>query len=171
MPRRARGVGGDELEAAFQARVIGLLRVYQWERIYHEGHGGHGSTRTGTKRHTLGKVPEGRGFPDVLAIHPRESRILVAELKGEAGELRPGQREWLEAFAGVGEAVEQIVRPPRPGRGRRDPGPRVEAYLWRPSDWDELHDVIRGRRPRRRDLDPPPPLTGPAPWDDVEGDE
>jgi len=160
---RRLGADGNESEASFQARVVGLLRVYEWGitagpmaprfGIYHAQHGGHNG------RAIRGGVPEGKGFPDLLAVHQADRRILVAELKDATGKVGPGQAEWLEGFAAIGEAVEdwhQAATTPK--LTRLGPVPRVEAYLWRPSDWDELHDVIRGNRPRRRDLDPPPGL-------------
>lgn len=144
MTRRAVNARGTVSEAAFQQRVVGLLRVYGWERIYHAQHGGHRG------RVQRGGLPEGRGFPDVVAIHEQDRRLLVTELKDDRGALRPGQREWLDAFLCIGEAVAFAARVAGDGSA---PSPRVEAYLWRPADWDELHDIVRGSRPRRRDLD------------------
>lgn len=166
MARYMRRVGADglETEASFQARVVGLLRVYEWGiqatprvGIYHAQHGGHNG------RTIRGGLPEGRGFPDLLAVHELDRRLLVAELKDETGRVGPGQAEWIAGFNVIGDALEAWHKPwhmavTTPKLNRLGPVPRVEAYLWRPSDWDELHDVIRGGRPRRRDLDPPPGL-------------
>jgi len=129
MARRALNASGDLLEPAFQGQVIGLLRVYGWHRIYHAPDGGH-APAPGRRRVAGGQIPEGRGFPDIVAI--RGPRILVAELKTDKGRIGPGQEAWLDAFHVAG----------------------AEAYLWRPRDWDTLHDVIRGDQRRRRDLDP-----------------
>jgi hypothetical protein len=49
--------------------------------------------------------------------------LIVAELKAERGRLSPHQRRWLEAFRAVRT---------------------VEAYVWRPRNWDEAIRVLRG---------------------------
>lgn len=129
-PRRRLNAAGQENELAFQSRVVGLFRVYGFERIFHAPAGGHQG------RVSREQIPEGRGFPDLLAI--KGQRVIVAELKASTrmckpNNLRPGQWSWLQAFNNAG----------------------VEAYLWHPGDWDEIQDVIRGAMTRRRDLDPP----------------
>jgi hypothetical protein len=156
MPRRAIGVGGDLLESAFQGQVVGLLRVYGWTRIYHAPHGGH-SAAPGSRRVAGGQLPEGTGFPDLVAL--KGPRLLVAELKAETGKLGKGQPEWLEAFGVFAAAVAAHVAEQDPGRRanlREGHGglPVVEVHVWRPSDWDTLHAVIRGGEPHRHDLDP-----------------
>jgi len=158
---------GELAEGAFQAQVIGLLRVYGWTLIYHAPDN-RPAGRTGRPQRLA--APEGAGFPDVVAIHGERAELLVAELKAKGGRVRPGQREWLAAFDRIGRAVrDAVMREPGaelgpgalPNRGLDRPGaPRVSAHLWTPADWDELHDVIRGRAPRREDLDPPPATGG-----------
>jgi hypothetical protein len=59
------------------------------------------------------------GLPDILAL--RGHRLVVAELKSERGVVRPEQWEWLDAFAQAG----------------------AETFLWRPSDFEELTEVLR----------------------------
>ena len=130
MTRRALNANGELLEPAFQAQVIGLLRVYRWSLIYHAPDGGHAPGASG-RRVAGGQIPEGRGFPDLVAIRGGR-RLLVAELKTNTGRVRPGQEEWLAGFRAAG----------------------FDAYLWRPRDWDEIHEVVRGTVERRRDLDP-----------------
>ena len=58
------------------------------------------------------------GFPDLVMV--RNGVIHFAELKSEKGKLTPEQRLWLTEL----------------GRGR-------VVYLWRPSDWDEIVEVLR----------------------------
>lgn len=53
------------------------------------------------------------GFPDVVLVRPPS--VIFAELKTDSGRLTPLQREWLEDLKACD---------------------RVEAVLWRPSDWD-----------------------------------
>ncbi len=157
MARRALNAKGELLEPAFQTQVVGLLRVYQWSLIYHAPDGGHAPAQ-GRRRVAGGQIPEGRGFPDILAI--RGARLLVAELKTNTGRMRPGQQEWLDGLNVVACAVNQACQLARIGAAadpdlpEPEPGwPSVEVYLWRPRDWDVLHDVIRGSEGRRRDLD------------------
>src|SRR5438105_4792095 len=52
------------------------------------------------------------GFCDVVLV--QHHRLVLAELKSEAGRPSQEQRRWLDAMAGV---------------------PGVEVYLWRPMDW------------------------------------
>lgn len=55
------------------------------------------------------------GLPDLILIRP--PRVVFAELKSEKGRLRPAQRAVLELL---------------------DRCPGVEAYTWRPSDWEAV---------------------------------
>lgn len=61
-----------------------------------------------------------RGFPDYIAV--RGERIVCAELKNEKGRLRPDQRQWIEILKMTG---------------------KVEVYVWRPSDWKDLIEILR----------------------------
>lgn len=63
---------------------------------------------------------DGKGWPDLLLAR---DRLIVVELKTERGQLRPDQREWLHRLEVAG----------------------VEAYCWRPRDWDEALEVLRRR--------------------------
>jgi len=61
---------------------------------------------------------DGKGFPDLFLVRP--GRLIVAEIKSETGKLSPEQEAWLEAIdAGGGE-----------------------AYCWRPSEWDNIVEVL-----------------------------
>jgi hypothetical protein len=145
MPRRAIGVTGELLESAWQAQVVGAARVYGWTRIYHAPNGG--APQKNGRRVVGGQIPEGRGFPDLLLI--RGPRLVVAELKTEKGRMGPGQPEWLKAFTVVGRAVADLVD--EDPAGAYYPGyepPSVEAYVWRPSDWETVQRVLGAGRPR-----------------------
>lgn len=52
------------------------------------------------------------GTPDLICV--RSGRLVIAELKSHAGQVKADQWAWVEACAGV---------------------PGVEAYIWRPDDW------------------------------------
>lgn len=60
-----------------------------------------------------------RGFPDLVLV--RGGRLVFAELKREAGRVRPEQRFWLVELAQC---------------------PHVETYVWRPRDWPTVERVL-----------------------------
>lgn len=60
-----------------------------------------------------------KGWPDIVAT--RAGRLVTAELKSEAGVTDKGQRGWLYALAQAG----------------------CEVYVWKPSDIDDLIQVLR----------------------------
>ena len=63
------------------------------------------------------------GFPDLFMV--RDGEALAVELKTETGRVAPAQREWLDALAVV---------------------PGIDAYVWRPADFDDAHArLARGR--------------------------
>lgn len=103
-------------EAELQANVLELARLLGWRTF----HARPARTQDGWVTPVAG---DGKGFPDVLAL--RGERLVVAELKTEAGRLEPEQRAWLDAFRAAGAAV----------------------YVWRPRHWrsGEIEDVLRGR--------------------------
>lgn len=70
--------------------------------------------------HTWRSIHSPAGFPDICMV--RLSRIIFAELKSEKGQVSPKQQEWLDDL----KATE-----------------KVEVYLWRPSDFDEIVEVLR----------------------------
>lgn len=103
-PGRARAIVGDESERHFQGRVRRLAMLLGWELQYH----------------TLDSQGSAPGFPDLVLLHPRQGRALVAELKSEHGRLTAAQRRWLAGFQVCG----------------------IPAYCWRPSDGPEIKRVL-----------------------------
>ena len=94
----------DETEADFQHRVASLARLRGWS-VY--------------------AVPDSRrasmsGYPDLTMFHPRQRRLIFAELKREKGKLSPAQVDVLDKLREV----------------KRNVG--IEVYVWRPSDWDNV---------------------------------
>ena len=63
------------------------------------------------------------GWPDLCLIKP--GRFVMAELKSETGRGTSVQEEVLEHFRQAG----------------------VEAYVWRPSDWDQINRILSGSAP------------------------
>ena len=61
---------------------------------------------------------DGAGFPDLVMA--RAERLIIAELKTEKGKLSPKQIAWIDALDGI-----------------------EELYVWRPSDFDEIVEILR----------------------------
>lgn len=73
--------------------------------------------------HTFDSRRSHAGWPDLVLCRPPE--ILFLELKAEKTRVRPEQLEWIEALTACG----------------------LEAGIFRPTDFDELHArLARGRR-------------------------
>jgi hypothetical protein len=69
--------------------------------------------------HTFDSRRSDSGFPDLVLI--RAGRVVFAELKAESGRVTAAQRRWLLTLAS---------------------SPGVEVYLWRPSDWPNVQQVL-----------------------------
>jgi hypothetical protein len=83
--------------------VADLARLFGWHR-YH----------TWLAKHSPA------GFPDEVLVRP--PRLIFAELKSEAGTVKPDQTERLDALRAV---------------------PGVEVFVWRPADMDEIARMLR----------------------------
>lgn len=94
-------------------QVIDLARLHGW-RVSH-------FRPAWSTRGWRTPVQGDTGFPDLIMA--RNGRVIVAELKGSAGRLRPEQTAWLDALRG--EAV--------------------EVYVWRPQDWPAIVRSLRRR--------------------------
>lgn len=62
-----------------------------------------------------------RGFPDLFLANVEQKRVIVAELKTEKGKVTPEQEEWLAVLRACG----------------------IEAYVWRPSQFEEILARLR----------------------------
>lgn len=62
---------------------------------------------------------DGAGFPDLVLV--RGDRLVFAELKSETGQLTAEQEAWRDALRAT----------------------HGECYLWRPSDWPQIEEVLR----------------------------
>lgn len=70
------------------------------------------------------------GFPDLCMVRclpNRDRRLIFAELKTEKGKVSPAQRHWLGALELVAEATGYVV----------------QSFLWRPSDFDRIEEILR----------------------------
>ena len=103
-----------QTEADFQKQVIQFARMHRW-RVAHFR-----TSMNARGRYLTAVAADGAGFPDLVLV--RLSRIIFAELKSEKGRTSPEQKAWLEDLE-------------RPGK--------VEVYLWKPSDWGKIVELIR----------------------------
>lgn len=92
-------------EADFQAQLVQAAKRIGW-RVFHP----HDSRRSEP------------GFPDLVLAHPRQKRVVFAELKSDVGTLTPDQSWWAAALSAAGQ----------------------EYHLFRYADWDRALAVLRG---------------------------
>jgi hypothetical protein len=59
------------------------------------------------------------GWPDLVLVRPPE--LVIVELKTDTGRLTAPQRNWLALLSGCG----------------------AETHVWRPSDFDEVHERLK----------------------------
>lgn len=100
-------------EAAFTTQVLGEAKRRGWRSAHFRP----AQNARGDWRTPV--AGDGKGFPDVLCI--RGDRVVIAELKGVGKYPEPAQRAWLDAWRGTS----------------------AEVYVWRPTDWDEIMEVLR----------------------------
>jgi hypothetical protein len=74
---------------------------------------------------------DGKGFPDLVLVHPIYKRLLFVELKGKRGKTTPEQRVWLEYLDVIAMAT-----------------PVVEVHLWTPIDWPDRIMEVLSAKPR-----------------------
>jgi len=103
----------------WQNTVIALLQTYGW----HVAHFRPAMNQRGQWRTAV--AANGKGWPDIVAIHKERGQLLVAELKTGKGRLTPEQKEWLEYFRLV------------PGCG---------VFEWKPDDWETILGIVQGGR-------------------------
>jgi VRR-NUC domain len=106
-------------EAEWQRTVIEYAQLRKW-RVAHFR-----PARTEQGWRTPVQA-DGAGFPDLVMV--RHGEIIVAELKSERGRVTPAQLDWLEDFRQVRNVW---------------PEPSLEVFVWRPSDWPVVEQVLR----------------------------
>lgn len=98
-----------ETEASFMRAVMQAAKLHGWECW-----------------HDVDSRKNAAGLPDLLLI--RNGVLLFAELKTDAGKLRPAQVRYQELLA----AVEAKA------------GGAVRVFTWRPRDWGAIVKVLSG---------------------------
>lgn len=98
-------------EDEWTTRVMQTARLHSWRAAHFRP----ARTAKGWRTPMTGDV----GVPDLILA--RDGVVLLAELKGDRGTVRPDQRLWLDALG-------------RHGR------------LWRPRDWDDVLATLSARR-------------------------
>jgi VRR-NUC domain len=113
-----------QTEAQFQAAVIEYARRIGW-RVAHF----HDS-----RRQVAGKLvgdADAAGFPDLVLVRvDRRKELVFAELKASDGQLKPAQRLWLDDLKAIAEGASFALN-------------YMQVYVWRPSDWPEIEEVLR----------------------------
>lgn len=107
-------------EKEFGTQVEQLLNTFHWRwvhfrpaRVRRGGRDVYETAYTGYK-----------GFPDYVAV--RRGLCLIVELKSDDGKLSPEQKEW-------GDDFKQVA----------DHGLGFMYFVWRPSDFETIAEVLR----------------------------
>ena len=111
-------------EADFQRTVTDALTLYRWRWTHFRP----ANTGRGWRTPLSGSP----GFPDIVAV--RGKNILFIELKSEKGRISQEQADWLYEL----DADWKWYYEKKMQRG----GP-VVACVWRPSDWDQVMEVLK----------------------------
>ncbi|HEY8819558.1 MAG TPA: VRR-NUC domain-containing protein [Candidatus Limnocylindrales bacterium] len=113
-------------------QIIKLSALLGWEAAHFRP----ALTQRGWRTPVQGSL--GKGFPDLILVRSRDRRLILAELKSNAGKLSPDQvrvHEVLEALDGASWSSSSAGA----WRDRHEIG----IYVWRPRDWDSIVDVLR----------------------------
>lgn len=113
----------DMSERAFQASVLDYAERLNWKTAHFHDSRREVRRRDGSKQIIGDKAAA--GFPDLVLV--RADRLIFAELKREKGKLSDNQAEWLSILGGVEQVVPE----------------NVEVWIWRPSDWPQIEEVLR----------------------------
>lgn len=102
-----------QTEAQFQKTVIEYAQARGWK----VAHFRKARTKKGWR---TAVAANGKGFPDLLMVHPENRWTIAAELKVPPNELSEEQEDWISWLE----------------RGR------TPAYWWYPKDWEEIEGVL-----------------------------
>lgn len=128
---------GPLTEDQFQRQVIDLAHAYHWLVAHFR------AARTDRGWRTPVEA-DAEGFPDLVLV--RGKRLIFAELKSQKGRVSAAQQGWLDSLAVVcaGVALElDELRSNAPPNSLPVEPPSVEVYVWRPSMFDEVHELLK----------------------------
>lgn len=121
-------------EIDLQRQVVQLAEICGWEHVHFRP----AQTKHGWR--TPGSGTMAKGWPDLTLVRARDRRLIFAELKAQDGYLTDDQTRTLLALRALEHRPAGELR--EAGLGR--PGePRIEVYVWRPADFDEIEAVLR----------------------------
>lgn len=109
----------NQSEAEFTDAVIAEAQSAGWLVTHFR----HAWTEKGYRTPVQGDA----GFPDLVLVR---ERVIFAELKSKTGRVSKDQHQWLDTLLGV---VEASTMPPP-----------LAVYIWRPSQWDEIVELLHG---------------------------
>lgn len=105
-------------ESQFQSQVTQLANLFGWSWMH---------IRTGMNLRGYYRTPIsgplGAGWPDLVLT--KDQRLLFVELKAEKGKVTGLQSEVMGVLGLI---------------------PCAEVYVWRPSDWDSILEILGGQR-------------------------
>lgn len=96
-------------EAEFMDQVIALARLRGWKVAHFRPARTEHGWRTPV-------AADGKGWPDLVLVHPRQKRALFVELKAQGGKLTVEQDDWLRWLAEAG----------------------LSTAIWRPDMWSAI---------------------------------
>ena len=125
-------------ETAFSSQVEDLLKLFGWRFTHFRPAWSSKGYRT--------PIVGNKGFPDYCAVRP--PRLIFAELKDDHTKPTPEQEEWLEDLRECVKmitltAVEYIPKGLPIYSGEDKLIPSLEVYLWRPSMFNEITELLR----------------------------
>ena len=132
-------------ERAWAAQVDDLALINGWR-----GYGVLNSTRVVRRRsgaivRATNIIAGGKGFPDRIYVRVRDVRMVIVELKQDGRYPEPAQREWLADLKRIAHAIGDTTdRLMLSGSALavKEPFGRLEIYVWRPSDVDQVVEVL-----------------------------
>lgn len=107
-------------EAEFTRQVIAKAHEHHW-KVHH-------CRPARTSRGWRTPIEGDRGFLDIVLA--RQGYLIFTELKSETGELTVDEELWMETLLNVALFCH-----------------RVSVVVWRPSDWDQIVDVLADPNP------------------------
>lgn len=109
-------------ESQFQRQVTSLAQMLGWHWV-HVSYGPKLNRAGAVVRYTTPTTGTmAQGWPDLVLVRPKDSRLIFAELKRETGKTSPEQDTVLDIL--------------------RSLSPMVEVYVWRPSEVDEIARIL-----------------------------